>query len=71
MENHELDFENVRVIGREKNKVKRKMKEAMHIARHKPKLNENEGWNIPEEWRNLLRFWDIPALRKEKPAWLC
>jgi Reverse transcriptase (RNA-dependent DNA polymerase)/GIY-YIG catalytic domain len=65
-ERHEIDYVNVRILAKEKNKVRRKMKEAIEIAKNRPKMNENDGWNVPQEWKDLVRFWDIPLLRKER-----
>ena len=40
------------------------MKEAIQIAKHKPLLNENEGWYLATEWKNLLRYIEIPVLKR-------
>jgi Reverse transcriptase (RNA-dependent DNA polymerase)/GIY-YIG catalytic domain len=65
---HEIEWEEVRVLGLEKNKVKRKLKEAIQIAKYRPKMNENEGWYLPQEWKDTLRYWDIPVLERQMPA---
>ena len=44
---HIMDWENVKVIGREDNWAKRKIKEAIAIRKWKPSLNRDQGWELP------------------------
>ena len=51
---HEIDWENVKVIGKEEHWVKRKVKEAIAIRRDRPSLNRDQGWELPPIFNSLL-----------------
>ena len=51
---HIMDWENIKVIGREYNWAKRKIKEAIAIRKWKPMLNRDQGWELPPIFCNLL-----------------
>ena len=51
---HEIDWENVKIIGKESQWMKRKIKEAIAIRRDKPSLNRDQGWDLPPIFNSLL-----------------
>ena len=51
---HEMDWANVKIIGKEDHWMKRKIKEAIEIRRKKPSLNRDQGWDLPPIFCNLL-----------------
>ena len=51
---HEIDWGNVKVIGKEEHWMQRKIKEAIAIRRHKPSLNRDQGWDLSPVFNSLL-----------------
>ena len=51
---HIIDWENVKVIGKEDQWMKRKIKEAIAIRKDKPSLNRDQGWDLPPIFNSLL-----------------
>jgi hypothetical protein len=51
---HKIDWEGVKVIGKEDNWAKRKIKEAIAIRKNKPSLNRDQGWDLPPIFCSLL-----------------
>ena len=51
---HQIDWKNVRILGKEDHWMKRKIKEAIEIRRKKPSLNRDQGWDLPPIFCNLL-----------------
>ena len=51
---HDIDWENVKIVGKEEHWMKRKIKEAITIRREKPSLNRDQGWDLPPIFCNLL-----------------
>ena len=51
---HNIDWKNVKIVGKEEHWMKRKIKEAITIRRVKPSLNRDQGWDLPPIFCNLL-----------------
>ena len=51
---HNIDWQNVKIVGKEEHWMKRKIKEAITIRREKPSLNRDQGWDLPPIFCNLL-----------------
>ena len=51
---HQIDWDNVKILGRENHWLKRKIKEAIHIRCKRPSLNRDQGWDLPPIFCNLL-----------------
>ena len=51
---HIIDWENVKIIGKEEQWMKRKIKEAIAIRRDRPSLNRDQGWDLPPIFNSLL-----------------
>jgi hypothetical protein len=51
---HEIDWENVKVVGSEDKWMRRKIKESIAIRRDKPSLNRDQGWDLPPIFCSLL-----------------
>ena len=51
---HEIDWRNVKIVGKEEHWLKRKIKESITIRREKPSLNRDQGWDLPTIFCNLL-----------------
>ena len=45
--NHQMDWNNVKILGQELNTLRRKLREAILIHRHKPTLNRDQGLDLP------------------------
>jgi len=52
--NHVMDWDNVRIVKREDNTWKRKIKEALVIQETNPKINQDAGAEIPPIYKRLL-----------------
>ena len=52
--NHEMDWNDVKVLERENNTFRRKVKEAIHIKRRTPSLNRDQGLDLPPIYHTLL-----------------
>ena len=50
---HKVNFDNFSVIGREKNWLRRRIKEGIEIMRH-PTFNRDEGFKVDNCWRKFL-----------------
>ena len=51
---HIIDWDNVKIIGKEEHWMKRKIKEAIAIRKDKPSLNRDQGWDLPPIFNSLL-----------------
>ena len=51
---HECRIEEVKVLDREDNWLRRKIKEAIYINRNKPELNRDQGLELPPVYSTLL-----------------
>ena len=51
---HEIDRKNIRIMGKESQWMKRKIREAIAIRRDKPSPNRDQGWDLPPIFNSLL-----------------
>ena len=51
---HIIDWENMKIVGKEDQWMKRKVKEAIAIRREKSSLNKGQGWVLPTIFSILL-----------------
>ena len=51
---HQIDWDNLKIVGREDHTWKRKIKEALLIQRHTPHINKDQGAEIPPIYTRLL-----------------
>jgi hypothetical protein len=57
---HQIDWDEVKIVGTESNWTKRKIKEAIAIRKSKPSLNRDQGWDLPPIFCSLLSH-DCPT----------
>ena len=51
---HRIDWDNIKIIDKEQDTIKRKIKEAIHIKLKKPSLNRDQGLDLPPIYNQLL-----------------
>ena len=51
---HTISHKNTKVLTSEEHNIKRKVREAIHIRKMKPKLNRDEGLDFPSIYDALL-----------------
>ena len=51
---HTMDWDNTRILGRESNIHRRKIREAIYIKRRQPSLNRDQGLDLPPIYHTLL-----------------
>ena len=52
IEDHRMDFQKAKVIDRAKRMTQRRVKEALHIERHKgATMNSDSGLRLSEQWK--------------------
>ena len=51
---HEIDWSSFRVIDKANRAMERRMREAMHIHKRKPKLNRGKGIKSSNTWNSVL-----------------
>ena len=59
---HKCTIDNVKILSKEDNWHKRKIREAIQIARHSPSLNRDRGLDLPPVYSSLL---------SHDPQWSC
>ena len=52
---HEVSWDNIRVLARESNTSRRKIREAVEIMTNQPSLNRDVGFELPAIYQRLLR----------------
>jgi predicted GIY-YIG superfamily endonuclease len=57
---HLIDWENVKIIDKESHLMARKIKEAIHIRKNKPKLNRDSGVDLPYVYNVVLDRGNAP-----------
>ena len=56
---HVINYKNTKILASEDHNVKRKVKEAIKIKKHRPTLNRDEGMELPSIYNSLLVSRDI------------
>ena len=51
---HDIDWDGVEVVSDESNFLQRKIKESINIRKEDPKLNRDQGWELPQLYNHLL-----------------
>ena len=51
---HSVSMENTRILEREENWLKRKVKEAIHIRQQQPSMNRDQGYQLPPIYYRII-----------------